>query len=163
MGNYTDTAAAIRVSVVAEVFGFLVLFFIELSMMFQVRIVCVNLSAIKRRAITCSSICVALTVCTIRFTLMIVNADWSIVHGNDMTEQQKQTIDKLGSVSNITTIVSIIFFNVIFVTKLGIAIKHRHSMGMKQFGPMQIIFVMGCQTLFIPGKSSHLPSTLSLC
>jgi pheromone alpha factor receptor len=49
-------------------------------------------------------------------------------------------------------IISICVFSSVFCTKLGLAIRSRRSLGLKQFGAMQIIFIMGCQTLTIPGK-----------
>jgi len=44
----------------------------------------------------------------------------------------------------------------IFLYKLGFTIYRRRKMGMniKQFGPLQIIFVMFCQCLVVPRKSS---------
>lgn len=48
---------------------------------------------------------------------------------------------------------SIVFFSAIFVAKLGWAIKQRRILGLDRWGPLQCIFVMGCQTLFVPGKT----------
>jgi pheromone alpha factor receptor len=44
----------------------------------------------------------------------------------------------------------------VFLYKLGFTIYRRRKMGMniKQFGPLQIIFVMFCQCLVVPRKSS---------
>ncbi|EGP92304.1 unnamed protein product [Zymoseptoria tritici ST99CH_3D7] len=150
MGNYPNSGLADRVSIAAEVFAFLIILSLELSMMFQVRIVCINLSSFRRRIITFSSIVVAMIVCTVRFALMVLSCDWRIVNIGDATQEKNRIINRVASGYNICTIASIIFFNTIFVSKLAVAIKHRRSMGMKQFGPMQIIFVMGCQTLLIP-------------
>jgi pheromone alpha factor receptor len=54
------------------------------------------------------------------------------------------------SATNVTLTVSICFFCVIFVTKLGFAIKQRRQLGVREFGPMRIIFIMGCQTMVVP-------------
>lgn len=141
-----------RISVVCEVFSFLTTAAVELSMMFQVRVVCCTLRAVWRNVVTAACLLVALFVCSVRFGLMVLNADYGIVHVDTSTQQQLSNISSLASLNNICTVASIFFFSVIFCTKLGHAIHHRRKMGMKQFGPMQIIFVMGCQTMFIPGK-----------
>lgn len=46
---------------------------------------------------------------------------------------------------------SICLFSFIFVAKLGVAIRQRRILGLQKFGPLQIVFVMGCQTMVIPG------------
>lgn len=48
---------------------------------------------------------------------------------------------------------SIFFFTILFLVKLADAIIQRRKMGMKNFGPLQIVFIMGCQCMLIPGKS----------
>ncbi|QSL65913.1 hypothetical protein MERGE_003050 [Pneumocystis wakefieldiae] len=39
---------------------------------------------------------------------------------------------------------------IVFIYKLLVTIYRRHKMGVKEFGPLQIIFIMSCQTLIIP-------------
>jgi pheromone alpha factor receptor len=46
---------------------------------------------------------------------------------------------------------SICLFCFIFVLKLGYAIRRRRILGLRAFGPLQIIFTVGCQTMIIPG------------
>ncbi|KAI5797488.1 GPCR fungal pheromone mating factor, partial [Peziza echinospora] len=50
--------------------------------------------------------------------------------------------------------VSICFFSGIFVAKLGMAIRQRRVLGLEMWGPLQIIFIMGIQTLIIPALFS---------
>jgi pheromone alpha factor receptor len=57
--------------------------------------------------------------------------------------------------AHITQAVAVWVYAVIFTWKLGVAIVQRRRMRMTQFGPMQIIFIMGCQTLIVPGMSSY--------
>lgn len=152
IGYYEDADAAKRISVVCEVFGFLATVAVELSMLFQVRVVCCTFRALWRTSITISCLLVALTVCGLRFAVMVLNADYNIINLDDLTVEKFELVGRYASAANISTATSIIFFSIIFVSKLGHAIHHRRKMGMKQFGPMQIIFVMGCQTLFIPGE-----------
>lgn len=150
---YPEVAGAKRISVTAEVFSFLTIVAVELSMMFQVRVVCCTLKAFWRNIITVVCVLVALVVCSFRFALVIINCKWNIVNMEWQTDEQFMIISRYASLTNIFTACSIIFFSIIFCAKLGHAIHHRRKMGMKQFGPMQIIFVMGCQTMFIPGES----------
>ncbi len=57
-----------------------------------------------------------------------------------------------GHAGEITTTISVCVFCAMFVAKLGVAMKERKKLGIKQFGPMRVLFIMGCQTMFIPSK-----------
>lgn len=153
IGYYPNVQAAQRISVVGAVFGFLITVAVELSMLFQVRVVCCTLQAFWRHTITVVCLMVALLVCGFRFAVLVLDSDYNIFNLDSLTEKKYREVSRLASYTNICTVASIIFFSIIFCSKLGHAIHHRRKMGMKQFGPMQIIFVMGCQTMFIPGKS----------
>lgn len=154
-GN-ADFNRAIRVAVAGEVTNFLVIVAIELSLLFQVRIVCCTLKTSWRLAMTATTTLVATAVCGIRFATMVINARIGLVKVAAKTSYERALISNMASATNISVICSIIFFSAIFCAKLGHAIWQRRSIGMKQFGPMQIIFVMGCQTMFIPGESRKL-------
>lgn len=54
--------------------------------------------------------------------------------------------------AQIVTMVSLSTFMAIFVAKLGVAMMQRRRLGQRQFGPMQVLFIMGCQTLIVPSK-----------
>ena len=105
-----------------------------------------------RRILDWTSAAAVLTAVGIRFALVILNIRWNILAVDTSTESQLATVQNLASAANIALMVNITFFSIIFCTKLAHAILQRRKMGMKQFGPMQIIFVMGCQTLVIPGE-----------
>ena len=50
-----------------------------------------------------------------------------------------------------TITASIVFFSFVFAAQLAFALyRRRRTLGMQQFGPMEIIFIMCCQTLIIP-------------
>nr|AIV43933.1 pheromone alpha factor receptor [Morchella elata] len=51
---------------------------------------------------------------------------------------------------------SICFFTILFLVKLADAIIQRRKMGMKNFGPLQIVFIMGCQCMLLPAVFSVL-------
>lgn len=46
---------------------------------------------------------------------------------------------------------SVTLFSLLSVAKLFITLKRRRNMGLKQFGPFQIVFIMAAQTMVIPG------------
>ncbi|PIB01741.1 hypothetical protein CB0940_00609 [Cercospora beticola] len=158
---YHDIDGWIRLSVAAEVVNFLVVLGLELSLLFQVRIVCVTLKTRWRLVVTAVTTFVAVAVCAVRFATMVVNARLGIVKVAGKTDAEWALIDAMASASNICIIASIIFFSAVFIAKLGHAIWQRRSMGMKQFGPMQIIFVMGCQTMCIPGECRQLTASVT--
>ena len=133
------------ISVTATVLTVLLLVCVEISLIFQVRVVCVTLRRVYRRVIFAVSVLVALMAVAFRFALCVENSIY-IVTLNYLTG-----LKRLESAANITTTVSICWFCAVFVIKLGIALQQRRKLGLGQFGPMQIIFIMGCQTLIIPG------------
>ncbi|CAZ84698.1 unnamed protein product [Tuber melanosporum] len=45
---------------------------------------------------------------------------------------------------------AIAFFSFIFIFKLAFAIRRRKALGLQRFGPLQVIFIMGCQTMIVP-------------
>lgn len=76
--------------------------------------------------------------------------------------------DKLTQASPALQLVAIWLFSFIFTLKLGFAIVRRRRLNMRQFGPMQIVFIMGCQTMLVPGMlrlitSSKMTLTMLSC
>jgi len=136
-------------SVAATVLTLLLLACVETSLIFQVRVVCVTLRRAYRQAILAVSVLVALMAVAVRFALCVKNSIYIV------TLHALTGLSRLESAANITTTVSICWFCAVFVIKLGIALQQRRKLGLGQFGPMQIIFIMGCQTLIIPGKQQQ--------
>lgn len=151
-GYYEDVEDAKQLSETAECMSFLIDLVIELSLMFQVHIVCCTLRSVWRKLLLFVSILVVLMTVGVRFALMVFNIRDNIAIVGQSTDEQWDRINRLASASNICLMTSIIFFSLIFCIKLAHAIFQRRKLGIKQFGPIQIIFVMGCQTLIIPGK-----------
>ena len=118
---------------------------VEISLCIQAYVVCVNIRRIHRQVIIAASILIALAAISVRFALMVEN-DIYIVN-----TIEENALDLLDDAANITTTICIGWFCAIFVGKLGIALHERKKLGIEQFGPMQIIFIVGCQTLLIPG------------
>jgi pheromone alpha factor receptor len=62
------------------------------------------------------------------------------------------TYSWLASAALITETISIWYYCLIFVGKLGITLYQRKKLGLQQWGPMQIICIMGGCTMVIPCK-----------
>ena len=137
---------AFGVPIAASVFTLLLLILVEASLIFQIRIASVTVREIERFWLMVVSISVAMVAIGFRFPLVVVSSK--------ATLDLQSTIDFgwLASATNITTTISICFFCAIFLFKLGLAIHQRRKLGIRKFGPMQAIFIMGCQTLLVPGK-----------
>ena len=136
----------VAISVTSTVFTLLLQVSVELSLYLQARVVCVTLRKLYQHLVLGSSAVVAIVAVAFRFAYMVEN-DKTIVE-----EVSPRGLIFLGNATNITTCISIVWFCMIFVTKLGVALRQRKKMGLQQFGPMQILIIMGCQTLIIPGK-----------
>lgn len=151
--TYVDLGSAKAVSTCGEACSLMLTIIILLSLFVQVKIVCCNLSDARRYIINASNGFVILTAMCMRCAVTVLNIRWNIIDVDGMDYDQFLLIGKTASAANITLVLSIAFSTVIFTAKLASAIIARRSMGMKQFGPMQIIFVMGCQTMSTPRKS----------
>lgn len=133
-------------SIVGAAFAFLAVVFMEVSLVLQVQVVCTTLRRWYRRVLLVVSGLVAMTPIGFRFALLVINS---------MSIMDLEVISStwLENAANVVVTVSICFFCTVFVTKLGLAIKLRKKLGVQEYGPMKVIFVMGCQTMIIPGTS----------
>ncbi|KAK4507954.1 hypothetical protein PRZ48_001689 [Zasmidium cellare] len=147
---YVLTGAALQQSVALEVLSFLTVVAIELSLMLQVRIVCCTLSSIWRRFLDVLSALAVASALLTKFMTMIFNILWNILDVQNTTDTQRGLINKMSNASTATLMATVIFFSTVFSTKLFMAIRQRRQMGMKSFGAVQIIFIMGCQTMVVP-------------
>ena len=92
---------------------------------------------------------VTTTMACVAFGVRLAAVYWNTKYTLEGTSAD--SIVKLVAMSYITQSVSIWVFSCVFTYKLGYAIYQRRRLNMPQFGPMQIVFIMGCQTMFIPG------------
>ena len=132
-------------SVAGTVLTTVLLTCVEISLILQVRVVCVTLRTAYREAISIFTILNALLAIGFRLALCIQNAKAIVLAKSEFS------LHWLTSASNIVFTVSICCVCAVFVIKLGFALDQRKKLGLGQFGPMKIIFIMGCQTLVIPG------------
>lgn len=145
--DYTGVPmSAFANSVLGAVFVFFVVVFMEVSLVLQVQVVCSTFRRLYRRVLLAGSVLMALAPIALRLMLTVVSSEHAI------TLVPLGVYSNLESTTNIVVTVSICFFCTIFVVKLGFAIKLRKKLGVREFGPMKAILVMGCQTMVIPGS-----------
>lgn len=148
----TIPASAYSNSVGAVVLTLLLLITIQASLVLQTNVVCKTLSSSLRWPVTALSLTVALLTISFRFALTIRNAQ-GILKASTYSD-----VLMLGRASLITETGSIWFFCTIFVIKLGWTLYQRKKLGLKQWGPMQIITIMGGCTMIVPCESYLHPS-----
>ncbi|KAE8354704.1 fungal pheromone mating factor STE2 GPCR-domain-containing protein [Aspergillus coremiiformis] len=137
-------------SVLGVVLTSLLVICVEASLVLQVQVVCANLRHRYRTVLLGLSILVALIPIGFRLGYMVENCK-TIVKADT-----PRSIIWLESATNIVITISTCFFCAIFIAKLGFAIRQRKRLGVREFGPMRVIFIMGCQTMIIPAIFSIL-------
>ncbi|KAL8717033.1 MAG: hypothetical protein Q9225_005688 [Loekoesia sp. 1 TL-2023] len=157
--DYTRVSGSDYANQVAiTVLIWLLLVCVEVSLLLQVRVVCVTLLDIYKRLIYAISTMIAGLALAFRLALCVENSKYIL------SLESEFSLRWLASATNITTSISICWFCAVFIVKLGFALDQRRKLNVGSFGPMQIIFIMGCQTLIIPAIFSvieyfvHLPS-----
>lgn len=120
---------------------------IQTSLFIQVRVILITCRAYVRRMIlailfTLATICIAM-----RIGLAVINAK-SIALIADPSPIQPQ----LAQAANITFCIFVASAMFVFVWKLAHALKNRRNLGVVKFGPLQVILIMGAQTMVAPGK-----------
>ncbi|KAG9640760.1 hypothetical protein KCU64_g12838, partial [Aureobasidium melanogenum] len=146
VGDYgVVTPAAQRLTVAVAVFVTLVALCIEVSLVLQVHVVSVTLQTWQKTSILAISSCVAIIAMGFRIAQSVVS-----VRCNNKADAFCSNTTWLAKAKDISLTVSICLFSAIFCAKLGWSLRERRKLGMKQFGSMQIIFIGGFQTMFIP-------------
>ncbi|KAL1999686.1 hypothetical protein VTN02DRAFT_4160 [Thermoascus thermophilus] len=135
-------------SILGVVLTFLLLICIEISFILQTQVICSTLRNTYQRIIFWASMLMALVPIGFRCAFVVQN---SILI---MAAEGLASYTWLQSATNIAITISICFFSAIFVIKLGYAIRQRRKLGLRKFGPMQVIFIMGCQTMIVPASFS---------
>lgn len=133
-------------SITMAILSLLLLLCAEASLVLQVRVVCVTLRRIHRQALSVVSVLVVLMAAGFRLGLCIENSRYILAtaYPTDLLWLQSAT--------NITTTISVCWFCAVFVGKLAFALRERRKLGIRKFGPMQVIFIMGIQSFIVPGK-----------
>lgn len=142
------TATNINISVACSVFQLLFVITIQCSLFFQGRIVFPKQS---RSRLLATLVLGTISLGTIIIYSLYIAQSCSLAV-NPVGEPlfPGRFGKKLPSISQIMFASSITVCMLIFVGKLVIAIRTRWVLGLKQFGPLQIICIMGAQSMIIP-------------
>lgn len=150
--DYTQSTipnSAVAQSIVSTIFVMAVIICLEISLVLQVQVVCVTLPKLRRVAILSVSAIVA----GVAIITYIVQTAFRIrVNQLDRSANYASVTERLTKARDIALASSICFFSVCFCLKLGWSMYRRHKLGIRQFGPMQIILIGGTQTMIIPGS-----------
>lgn len=133
-------------SVLGVMATLLLLCTIEASLVLQTNEVCLTMAQRWRWVVVCFSIIVVLLTCVSRVVYTVTNIEGilaTLYNGDTMM---------LAKLNLITETASIWYFCAVFVGKLAWTMYIRKRMGIKQWGPMQIICISGGCTLIIPCK-----------
>jgi pheromone alpha factor receptor len=150
-GDFSQITGIDKSNSVAEpVFTLMMLVVVELSLLLQVRVVLATAKAKYRYSILAVLGSMALVTVGFEFAVMVINCKniVNLVDGFDNSFQN------LLLETSLVMMISFSLFMLIFLGKLGYAILQRRKIGIKQFGPMQILFIMMLQTLIVPSKLS---------
>lgn len=145
------TDAAYHTSAATNVITTLLVISIEVSLVFQVRVVYSSARTFIYRTLMTVSGCISLVV----FAFYIVSLVEGIrsVYGNAGFDGWSL------KAATASFAASICFYSLVFTIKLYLAIRQRRSLGFEKFGPLQVIFIMGCQTLLIPAVMTIIDSS----
>lgn len=147
-GDYsTVPKSAYAVSITATVMTFLLLCTVEVSLVLQTHVILrLAIKNIYRYSIMIVSLIVALQAIGFRFALMVLNVEAI------MSLEDEYFLDRIASAALITETISVWYFCLIFVAKLGVTIYQRRKMKQKQWSVFSIILIMAGCTMVIPCK-----------
>ena len=145
-GDYARVSSADRANTVASNTILLILVAcIMISLSLQVWVVCITARPLHRGIIMGTTTVMACIAVGYRFAVCAIS---NIQTMSDLTMGD---YDRVVTGMHITQAVAVWIYCCVFTFKLGYALLQRRRLQMTQFGPMQIIFIMGCQTMVIPG------------
>ncbi|KAH9866152.1 hypothetical protein J1614_008716 [Plenodomus biglobosus] len=138
------TNSDIATTIASVLLTLLITFLVFMSLSLQVWVVCVTTHPVQRAIVMALTTLVGGLAFGYRTALAVFNIKSLLTQ----TEMGAQT--HLVSDCYVVQAVAIWVYSCVFTYKLGFAIFQRRRLNMPQFGPMQIVFIMGCQTMVIP-------------
>ncbi|KAF2451916.1 hypothetical protein P171DRAFT_346553 [Karstenula rhodostoma CBS 690.94] len=117
---------------------------ILISLSLQVWVVCITAKKLQKWIIMAVTSVSALVAIGYRFAVMVIS------NKQTMKDEGMEYYNGLVNDMYIAFAVAVWAYCAVFTYKLGHALLERKRLRMTQFGPMQIIFIMGCQTMIIP-------------
>jgi pheromone alpha factor receptor len=139
------------VSVAEAVFTWLTLLFVLASLLIQVRTVLLTLPSRWRRGVLVFLSLLGLATLALQMQETVVNIEL-ILAFSALAENDPVLLRAMAM-----SMASMSVFVLIFTAKLGVAMVRRRRVGVKRFGAMEVLIIMGCQTLVVPSKSSYIP------
>lgn len=146
------TTADVANTVASNTMTLLLVICIMASLSMQVWVVCKTAPLWQRISIMGVTTAIALVAVGYRFAVCVISNNLAVKREPYGMAGYQWLLDQM----SIMQAVAIWVYCAVFTAKLGYALVSRRRMGMTQFGPMQIVFIMGAQTMVIPG-SSFLP------
>lgn len=138
-----------NVSVASSVFQFLLICAVCVSLFFQVRVVFPPFSMARNIASAITSISVVL--CCVVNLLYIISRCYSALNPTSKPIFGTGHFNQiLPSFSQYAFAASIALCSVTLLGKLAFAIRTRRILGLRQFGPFEIIVIMSAQTMIVP-------------
>lgn len=142
------TRGDVATAVTANVLTLIVTVLVMISLSMQVWVACITTAPVQRYIIMAITTVVACIATGFKAAMVIIMSQ----HTRDFTPLDPYKNLFMGSY--VTQAIAIWLFSCVFTCKLGYAIIQRRKLKMPQFGPMQIVFIMGCQTMLIPGNAT---------
>lgn len=144
--DWTDVPMKDRVaSVAASCVALALEATVEVSLLLQIQVVFTS-NPLARKFVTLGTGALGAVAVAFFAVATVHNAQWVL-------RAETPGDDWAYKVAKATFAVSICVFSIIFVLKLGLAIRQRKLLGLHRFDAVQVIFVGGCQTMTLPGKS----------
>jgi len=145
-GDYSRITPADRANtVVSNTILLILTIMIMVSLSLQVWVVCVTAKPMQRLLIMGATTLIALVAVGYRFAITVLS-NIQTMRNDDMTRYTHYVTNM-----HVTFAIAVWVYACVFTFKLGHALIQRRRLRMSQFGPMQIIFIMGCQTMIVPG------------
>ncbi|VVT57086.1 uncharacterized protein SAPINGB_P005527 [Magnusiomyces paraingens] len=151
--NFTGSYEAVtsndtNISIASSVFQFLLICAVTVSLFFQVRVVFPPFS--MARVVASIITGVASVLCCIINLLFIISRCASAKNPNSSIYGDGHFANILPTFSQYTFAATIMLCSVTLLGKLVFAIRTRRILGLRQFGPLEIIVIMSVQTMIIP-------------
>ncbi|KAF2628455.1 hypothetical protein BU25DRAFT_439432 [Macroventuria anomochaeta] len=137
------TSTDLALSIIPTTLSLVVITLVMASLSLQTWVACVTTSNLQRILIIGVTTAMALVSVGFKFAFVVASNIAIIQLTNRGT-------DRLGAGAYITQAVAILLYSCVFTWKLGYAVIQRRRLKMLQSGSMQIVFIMGCQTMIIP-------------
>ena len=144
-GDYGNITSADSTTQTAQcVFTALLSITVLVSLCSQVWVVCITTPPLQRNIIM--SVTTSLGCVAVGYRLASIYFNIKTTLARESTARY----DGVASMAYVLQAASIWTFSCVFIYKLGYAMIKRRRLNMPQFGPMQVVFIMGCQTMLFP-------------